>query len=245
MQLNEGIRDLEISWLKKTKDNVFAGTLVGVLDTKYKSHLPYLKQKLERIAETVEKAGGEATNEQIESLLNASEAILANLKEDDVSRYFGVQHNVALGGEKERSKAKEMQFQKEVISLSYRWKATSYKLLSALNDNKEQDKYLTLFDESLGKYSQWITSPATNDGNYLLLWGWREGLRGYHGTVLKALNKYIAEPKNASNEEIAKGPLVAARELRVKVLEKLGYSLWVEYEQKWNLVKYPKEYPSF
>nr|KAJ3422634.1 tripeptidyl-peptidase II Tpp2 [Polyrhizophydium stewartii] len=249
VQVKEAVRDLEISWLKKLTSDAERDYLLAKLEAEYPTHLPLLKQKLELLMDRADKTpAGESVAETLSaSIVEAANRILHIIDESQVARYFGVQHDVALGGEKQRAEKKEMESQRELVAYAYRSKATAYRNLydAGVKAGTDTAEILPLFDAALAKHAQWISAPPTNDGHYLLLWAWRGRLRGHYGTVLKHLNKYIGEAKNAANEESAKGPWKAALEMRAAVLNELGWTLWVEYEAKWKALKFPASHASF
>ncbi|KAI8925896.1 Tripeptidyl peptidase II-domain-containing protein [Entophlyctis helioformis] len=209
---SEAVRDLEISWIKKMTKDADRDALLAKLEAAHPDHLPLLKQKLEVLADKMQKtaaapatAGDKPAEDDIFArVVETTNQILRIVDESQIARYFGVQHDVAKGGEKQRAEKKEMEFQKELPA-----------------------------------------NALSTDGQYLLLWAWRNRLRGHHGTVLKAVNKFIADPKNAANEETAKGPLKAAFELRAELLSELGWKLWADYDEKWRIKKFPADFANF
>ncbi|KAJ1338999.1 hypothetical protein BSLG_006138 [Batrachochytrium salamandrivorans] len=267
--ITEAVRDLEISWIKKLKEDDKRSLLLEKLEAENPAHLPLFKQKLEHLIEKSHQftSGLPMSAELSQQILATVTHILEIIDEDLVARYFGVQHDVDMGGEKMRAEKKEMELHRELLSVAYRWKAAVYSSMhmhamasSKPTEDKQQSvatpseaatktDLLPLFDAALVKYAQWLpssSSPAVADGHYLLLSVWRGRLRGHLGISLRSLNKYIADAKNtAAGEETARGIWKAAFEQRLSILEELQWTLWFNYETNWKSLRFPSEFAPF
>ncbi|KAL5039454.1 hypothetical protein BDV3_002950 [Batrachochytrium dendrobatidis] len=243
--ITEAVRDLEISWIKKLKSDEERKLLLSKLEKENPTHLPLFKQKLEQLTEkSTQFSSATPMSDELSSQILATTLQIINIiDEGSVAKYFGVQHDVAQGGEKMRTEKSEMEAKKELLIMAYRWKSAAY--YSMLDTTKERAEQSTLFVEALAKYAEWLPSSSAADGYYILLSACRNRLRGHHGLALKSLNKFIADRKNVSTEEAGKNLWKAAIELRVSILNELGWNMWADYESKWKSLKFPTEYASF
>lgn len=97
------------------------------------------------------------------------------------------------------------------------------------------------FELSLLKYGQWTPDAASVDGYYVLLWSFSKSRGGYDGAALNALMKYTDNGKNKSKGAVYRQAVLAKEE----ALKKLGWALWVEYECKWNMLRFPAAHATF
>ncbi|KAJ3081524.1 tripeptidyl-peptidase II Tpp2, partial [Quaeritorhiza haematococci] len=320
--LNEAIRDLEISWLKKFKSDDQRRELLERLEKQHSKHLPLLQQKLDILVEKLEKKASAATTSTAvkagtsqsegaaaaeksaaptsdvglksltEEIVRAADAILALVDTKELAVYYGTKHD--LSKEKEKQLKKESDKQKEAVVAAFLAKAKALKELidyyqarpeeqgvstTATSTEQKQDQeqqkkgeekpsdqtdakkegttpeplpsdvaqLKSAFDSALSKLANWIQDPPTNDGSYLLLWAWRQRQKGLFGTALKAVNKYLSDPKNspdfASGEASSVWKKLVA--LKKELIVDLGWELWRKYEEKWVLINNPKDYAPF
>ncbi|KAJ3292192.1 tripeptidyl-peptidase II Tpp2 [Borealophlyctis nickersoniae] len=252
--LKEATRDLEISWLKKMAKEENKTALLKRLESEYADHLPLYQAKLDSLAEKAEKAekaDGRVSRELAKEIIDTADKILSLVDLKELAVYLGTKHDLVTGGEKEKNRKKEMDRQKEAIIAAYGWNGRA---LKATIENAEVGKSaaatlapaptadMALFDSTLSELAKWIADPPTTDGKYLLLWAWQQRRRGLHATALKALNKFVGEVKNVGAEgEVWK----KAVDMKREVLAEIGWEVWSRYEERWRVVKAPKEYAPF
>ncbi|KAJ3047136.1 tripeptidyl-peptidase II Tpp2 [Rhizophlyctis rosea] len=268
--LKEATRDLQISWLKKMKKDDAKETLLKQLEEEYSDHLPLYQAKLDLLLEAADKAekNGSVPNDLAKQIVGAAEKILELVDEKELAIYHGTKHDLSQGGEKEKNLKKEMDRQKEAVVAAYAAKGRAIKELVVKLENggksgdgkvaattspypsigqstsvpTDVDGLVKSFDDSLAGLAKWLAEPPTNDGKYLLLWSWRQRRKGLYGTALKALNKFIGDVKNVGAEgEVWKKAVGQKRE----VVKELGWGVWEKYEERWAVVKAPKDYAPF
>ncbi|KAI9346620.1 subtilase family-domain-containing protein [Obelidium mucronatum] len=244
-ELAEAVRDLEISYLKKLEGEK-RDALISKLEAEHGKFLPFLVARLEVAAGEFEKT---PENEKaVESVVKAVEAILAAIDRTELAVYFGLKYDTVAGGEAAKTKAKEMDLQKAAVVSALMWtsKLAKHRIVSNTNAD-DADALYSAFDKSLVDWSQWIaSSPPTNDGKYLSLWVWRLKSKGLFGSALKAINKYIGDSKNTASGDAEKSAILKELlEIKKELFEKLGWGVWVEYEERWTFIHAPPSHVLF
>ena len=88
-----------------------------------------------------------------------------------------------------------------------------------------------MFEDNFQALARWVD---TTQKDYVLLHIARERLHGRQGEALQLLNKRIAD-----------GPEKRLYEKRIGLLKDLGWRHWADYEQRWQLLRYPEAFPRF
>ena len=210
-QMKESIRDVEIQYLKKLKDED-RSQLLAKLEGEWPDHLPLLVARLELLSEKEEECNKSKTPvspELAHGIVTAADEVLERINLKELAMWFGVKHDMTLKAQV--NKNKEMTKFKEFASFALQWKCTGLRdvvlAVDAIPTNNEssatatrqEPSPLVAFDTSLAEYAQWLPEPPTNDGHYLLLWVWRQRRKGRFGTAMKAVNKFLNESKNISD----------------------------------------------
>ncbi|KAJ3325037.1 tripeptidyl-peptidase II Tpp2 [Blyttiomyces sp. JEL0837] len=271
-QLQEAMRDLEISWLKKMKNDEQRKALIAKLEAEHGNFLPFLVARLEVAAEQVQKA--EKAKGDVASLLaevsTSIDGIVGSIDQRELAYYFGLKVDLVAGGEAAKTKKKEMDEQKSAVILALLWKSIVLKhkiiiasapkdaeALAAADPSSKTsveivDELFAEFDRGLSEVAQWLPSPPTSDGRYLSLWAWRLRRKGMLGAALKAVNKYLGDAKSLA--AIGAGGADAATalatwnellEVKKSVLEELGWKVWIKYEERWGIMRAPPTYSPF
>jgi tripeptidyl-peptidase-2 len=259
--MKEAIRDLEISWLKKIKKDEDQKALLERLEKEYSQFLPFLVAKLEVVSSKFEKAEKEAkaptfdvADDVLKAVTDAADNILALIDTKELTYYFALKIDVAAGGEAAKTKKKEMDAQKAAVISAYLWKSKVLKthiVKTAAAAGTGVEALTQEFDSLLSTVAQWLPNPPTSDSKYLLLWVWRLRRQGLAGTALKAINKYLADPKSLASVgtgEEGAAALALWKELagvKSEILEELGWSVWKKYEDRWGVVRSPPGFAPF
>ncbi|KAI8808438.1 Tripeptidyl peptidase II-domain-containing protein [Cladochytrium replicatum] len=267
--LKAAIRDLEISWLKKFGVEEHRDELLARLERDNPDHLPLLQVKLELLVAKAEKALGSANGDPetlkllFGNVVETADRITGLIDLDKLAIYYGVKRDVNV--DKEKAKKKEMDKMKETAVIALGWKTWVLKELVVVEqgiapedegssglpstETPAPDSPLSKFDAALAKWAEWLADPQA-DGKYLVQWLWRSKTKRHYGTALKAVNKYLSDPKNAAagangeKDDVGKTwrKLV---DVKIELLKELGWGLWARYEEKWIPLKFPKEYALF
>ncbi|KAI8803902.1 Tripeptidyl peptidase II-domain-containing protein [Cladochytrium replicatum] len=217
--LKAGIRDLDISWLKKFGAEEQRDELLARLERGNPDHLPLLEVKLKLLVAKAEKALGSANGdvEALKQLLwnvaETADRITGLIDLDKLAIYYGVKRDVSVSVDKEKATKKEMDKLKETAVVALGWKTWAQKEFVVLEqgvapaeegsaglpstERPAADSPLAEFDSALAKWAEWLADPRA-DGRYLLHWLWRSKTCRHYGMALKAVNKYLSDPKNAA-----------------------------------------------
>ncbi|KAJ3315943.1 tripeptidyl-peptidase II Tpp2 [Boothiomyces sp. JEL0838] len=252
--LKEAVRDLEISWIKKTKSDEGKRKLIEKLEVSYPDHLPLYVEKLEVLAELAQKEveNGIKSLELSSERIKAANKVFTLFNEGDVAMYFGVQQDLSQGNEKDKNLKKDMDLKKQLLCLAYRSKASAY--VNAIKfkesgvaapenvttdlDSLSLTEILEQFSVALSKVGNWTNGAPLDDGHYLLLWTWKQRRLGYIGTALKSLQKYISTSKNAYKDST--GAYKECVKIKVEMLKELNWDAWNEIDEKWRILNFPK-----
>ncbi|KAI8610768.1 hypothetical protein BC830DRAFT_1144258 [Chytriomyces sp. MP71] len=260
MKLQEELRDVEISFIKKITDAEKRNALIDKLEKEHSTFVPFLVARLEAYASEFEKALKKDANAVVEAdvadkVYVAASVVLDKIDQSALAQYLALKTDMAAGGEAAKTRKKEMDAQKAAISLALLWKArlsrnTVLSEVTVADVSAEDVKFaVNQFEESLVALSKWIASPATSDGKYLLLWVWRLRRDGNTGSALKAVVKYLSDSKNVGNADSDKNDKNTIwKELngiRQDLLKELGWTLWVDHELRCQLEQNPTGFALF
>ncbi|TPX63343.1 hypothetical protein SpCBS45565_g06696 [Spizellomyces sp. 'palustris'] len=248
--LREATRDLEISWIKKMKDDCEREKLISKLETDWPNHLPLLVTRLEMIGEEAEKEekqqekeGGNVSDGTVSSVEELADKIVELADEKEVAMWFGVRRdsNRIYGTEKERKdrlrKGKEMDKRKEPIVLAYTYKCWCNKQAILKSPTASLDTLARLLEVLYG----WLPDPPTSSSTqYLLLWSWYQRRRGLYGEVAKVTNKFLKDGSKVGDARW--GDVAKERDEAFKALE---WCVWMGYEARWSVVKKPANWSAF
>ncbi|KAI9346621.1 hypothetical protein BDR26DRAFT_916551 [Obelidium mucronatum] len=263
VKLKEDQRDLEISYIKKYGNNEKRKQLIEKLEQgEWKAFVPFHVAKLEAYLGDFEKAqkkdsqkvpgggsggGGSGVGDCVDRLSEACNVLLGEgggvIDLNALAAYFGMRTDLVAGGEAAKAKKKEMDGQKAAVVLALLCKAKLAKnrilllpsnAATELKVEAQQD-----FDGCLTKLAQWM---ATSEGKYLLLWVWRLRNRGWSGSALKAVCKFLGDSKNSGGEGDKGDKSAVWKEmcvLKKELIDELGWGYWKEYEVVWSAMRNP------
>lgn len=225
-QVAEAIRDAKVAQLSKLYEpanrELFDRLTAEILKD-YSSYMPVLREELKR-------ADGKEREKDLPTVIAVADRIIAQIDQDQLAAHYGVKLDP---DDKAAAKVrKEMDKQKEALVDALFRKARALFDL-AMNANPEaRQAAVEDFEQAFGLLQKWVD---TTGDEYLMLHIDRLAERGQLGEALKLLNKRIADSK-PDKELFAK---------RIKLLDRLGWAHWKQYEEKWLLLRFPTAYPPF
>ncbi|KAJ3146766.1 tripeptidyl-peptidase II Tpp2 [Geranomyces variabilis] len=260
-QIKEAVRDLEIGWIKKLKDDKARTALFARLEGDWPTHLPLRVARLEHLANKADeldlasltdRKGADARREAIpESLITeldtAAKKILSLVDEPVLRQYLGGEEKstkLLPTGDNENSRAArakisaEMQVQKAAVVLAHSWLA----LLATWGGRTDAATTAAAL-KSLATY---LPDPATNNASYLTAWSRHMRVAGLQGEVLKTTSKWLNEQASKiSDEKQRKYAIAAVEREREEALRELGWTVWERAEQETRLVRHPNDFTLF
>jgi tripeptidyl-peptidase-2 len=241
-RLAEAIRDLKVARLAKlhaAEHRELFDRIAAEVLAEYPNHLPVLVEQLKR-------ADGKQRKENLRAVVEAADRVIAQIDQAALAAHYGVKLDP--DDQTAARVRKEMDRQKAaLVDALYRKARALYDLaVSGSSIAPESvpspgptegtsvigDGAWTAFEAAFGELQKW--TDTTGD-EYLWLHIDRAVHRGRLGEALRLLNRKIADSK-PDKELFTK---------RIELLEKLGWSHWQRYEEKWLLLRFPPAYPPF
>ncbi|KAI8818578.1 subtilase family-domain-containing protein [Fimicolochytrium jonesii] len=248
--IQEAVRDVEISLIKKLKTDAERAKLVAKLETEWGAHLPFLVAHLEQVGEVGEKEEretqqkepkGHVGDEKIKTVEAAADKILKQVDEKEVREFFGARRDASSetlsGTESDKTKLaekqKEMDKQKEALALSYGWKAWVAKQRVLTEPSNQSVDALA---GALDLFATWIPEKEkpTDNSLYLLSWCVFAKQKGRLGELVKVTDKWLKDPTKVLDPRFS--AVVAEYNAALK---ELGWACWIEYEEKHAIIRKP------
>ena len=170
--------------------------------------------------------------ERLPEIIAAADAVIAAINRDDLARHFGTQ--IDAGDPQQAAARKERTAERDdlVDALYRKGRALGYMELPeviAKQPIADPAAHDAAFEETFRELSRWVD---TTDDKYYLLHVRRERRQGRQGLALKLLNRHLAsEPPREEHFE-----------KRRDMYGELGWDDWRDYELRWMLIRFPKEY---
>ena len=227
-KLQEEIRDLKIAKLKtlapdKDKESELAIQLHAELTKDHGDHLPL------HLAWLAHQQKGEPAK-RAAAVRKAIEAIQQQVDLDGLQQYLGTPADPEAEDQDEQKK--KWDTQKSALITALRAHAKLDLAVAQAAEEKERPKAIESFEAVWKQLTRW--SPADEPANADLRLD-REQLHERYGNALKLV---IAQ--------ISKAPTTKKHyELRLKLLEKLGWTEWKKHQKKDLLIRFPDKYPPF
>lgn len=239
-KLKDATRDLEISYLKKfAADSAAYKDLLAKLETSYPDDIAVLEFKLNALwTASAGKSSVDSllkpdqlTKEQANEIIKVADGIVAKFDQRELLEYYGCK-TPENESDVQKEKRKENDNKKKQIINALKNKVMA-QVAVLKKDNKDS---LAKVDASIAVLQQWSSDDSSSDLASLLIKVKREREAGHPGTALKAVQTYLAEAALTSEtvKDVAK-----AWSVRNELYKELGWSLWSEYDGKWNLIRQP------
>ncbi|KAL2642830.1 hypothetical protein R1flu_010417 [Riccia fluitans] len=266
--LDEEIRDAKIKVLSSSpistkEERKDWDDLVSVFKTEYPQHLQLRVEILQKLAASQEK------DDKLKVIQAADDVVLL-IDRDALAKYFGIKSEgedpdaVQLKKEMEtqRDALADALYKKGLALLDIEEQVTlkdttipstaegtiplsAERVPTSAEDGKEtgaappgkdgpRDEKVDEFEQNFKELRKWVDVALPK---YSLLSVKRESRAGRPGTALKALNDLI--------QDDSKPPQKNLYELRIQLIEKIGWPHWAAYERKWLKVRFPSDYPLF
>jgi tripeptidyl-peptidase-2 len=236
-QLKDATRDLEISYLKKFEaDSTAYKNLLSKLETEYVNDINFLEYKLNSLwtasgSTDVDSllAPGKLSQAQANEIIKISDTIISQLNERELSEFYGLKQAENETDEQKQKRKENDQKKKQLIN-ALKQKAIAYAAISDAAEN------LDAFNASVKALQQWTSDDSSKDLTSLLIKVKQERKAGHPGNALKAIEKYLSE---ASFTSTAVKDVAKVWKVRNEIYKELGWTLWSEYDDKWNIIRQP------
>ncbi|XP_010255392.1 PREDICTED: tripeptidyl-peptidase 2 [Nelumbo nucifera] len=255
-RFEEEVRNAKIKFLASLKqgteeERMEWKELSTSLKSEYPKYTPLLYQILEGL---ILQSSDEGKIHHNEEVIHAANDVINSIDKDDLAKYFSVKSDPE-DDEAEKIKKKmeairdqlaDALYQKglalaEIESLKHGEKELSgttasteasdqARQESAPDSGKQQD----LFEENFKELKRWVDVQSSKYGMLSVV---RERRSGRLGTALKVLNDIIKEDGEAPKKKLY--------DLKLSLLDEIGWSHVASYERQWNHVRFPPSLPLF
>jgi tripeptidyl-peptidase-2 len=246
--IKEAIRDLEISWIKKLKNEEVKKTLITRLETENPNHIPTHRAHLDAIFKKLEGMDSN-TQERVDlarSVIQVADRIIGLISESDLAIHFGLYRDNTTAKEKEHSKLKDQE--KDALIYAYTCKSAALKDLLILSEPMElslmENESFEEFKKSITTLNQWLGEKSFLNARYLIAWTWDQQKKGNYALALKQVSKFLKESRKTVDTEDVK-LWKKVHSLKIELYSNLNWSLWSRYEQKWAFTKFPQTFAHF
>uniref|UniRef100_A0A2P2LLV1 Tripeptidyl-peptidase 2 isoform X2 n=1 Tax=Rhizophora mucronata TaxID=61149 RepID=A0A2P2LLV1_RHIMU len=252
-RIEEEVRDAKIRVLGSLKqDNdeecLEWKTLSSSLKSDYPRYTPLLAKILEGL---LSQSNFEDKVHHDEEVVDAANEVIDSIDRDELARFFSVKSDpedeeaqaIKKKMETTRDQLAEALYQKglalaDIESL----KGEKAQILAATEGTKVEERTDTqsvtgqsdLFEENFKELQKWVDVKSSKYGTLTVL---RERRHGRHGTALKVLNDMIQEEGDPPKKKFY--------ELKLSLLDEIGWSHLATYERQWMHVRFPKGFPLF
>ncbi|KAK3447201.1 hypothetical protein EUGRSUZ_A02780 [Eucalyptus grandis] len=224
-RLQEEVRDTKIKFLGTLKhgndeEKLEWKNLVTQLKSEYPKHTPLLARILEYLLSQSDVKDKIHHNRKI---IDGADEVINSIDRDELAKYFAFKSDPEdEDAEQERASAKATTEGSEDVAAS--------------GDVPVQTPRIppNLFEENFAELKKWVDVKSSKYGTLLVI---REQRHGRLGTALKVLNDIIQEDGDPPKRKLF--------ELKLNLLEEIGWSYLLKYEREWMHVRFPACLPLF
>lgn len=172
---------------------------------------------------------GQLSKDQCAEIVKIADAIIAKYNQSELLEFYG-RKKPDDENDEQKEKRKENNDKKKQIINALKNKAMAY---AAVSDKETHGDDLEAAVRSL---QQWTSDDSSSNLSSLLIKVKRDREAGHPASALKSVQKYISE---ASFTADTVNDISKAWTVRNELLKELEWSLWAEYDDKWNLIRQP------
>ncbi|KAG7016869.1 Tripeptidyl-peptidase 2 [Cucurbita argyrosperma subsp. argyrosperma] len=245
-RLMEEVRDAKIKVLsslkpEKTEDFAEWKKLCSSLKSEYPKYTPLLAKVLEGLVSQRNVGDRDCHAEEV---IDAANEVVESIDRDELAKYFALKNDpededvekLKKKMEVTRDQLAEALYQKglalaELESLKTKVEnASTLASKDAIDAGKSEDS----FEENFKELKKWVDVKTSKFGTLAVL---REKRRGRLGAALKVVNDVIENDGDTPKKKLY--------ELKLSLLEEIGWSHLVSYEKQWMHVRFPTTLPLF
>lgn len=237
-KLKDATRDLQISYLKKfAVDSAAYKDLLAKMESTYSDDIAFAEFKLNALwtasagkssVDSLLKAG-QLTEEQATEIVKVADSILAHFDERELCEFYGRKTPTEESDEEKKIRKINDDKKKQLLN-ALKNKVMAYTAVLDKENHKEE------VEASVKALEQWASDDSATNLGSLLVKVKREREAGHPGVALKSIQKYLGEVTLTSETSKDVGKVWAVRH---ELYEELGWPLWAEYDDKWNVIRQP------
>ncbi|KAG2195613.1 hypothetical protein INT47_005981 [Mucor saturninus] len=237
-KLQDATRDLQLSYLKKfAADSAAYQNLLAKMESTYVDDIAFAEFKMNALwtasagkssVESLFKPG-QLTEEQATEIVQVADGILAHFDERELCEFYG-RKTPSEESDEEKTVRKTNDEKKKQLLNALKNKVMAYTAVLDKENHKEE------LEASVKALEQWASDDSATNLASLLVKVKREREAGHPGIALKSVQKYLAEVTLTSETSKDVGKVWTVRN---QLYQELGWPLWAEYDDKWNIIRQP------
>ncbi|KAG6716915.1 hypothetical protein I3842_04G072100 [Carya illinoinensis] len=247
-RLEEEVRDAKIKFLsslKQDSDNeqLEWKNLSSSLKSEYPKYTPLLAKILEAL---ISRSNVKDKIRHDEEVIDAANDVIDSIDKDELAKFFLLKSDpedeeaekIKKKMEITRDQLADALYQKGLALLDIESqegeKASDLASSDAKDVDKTSDIQPDVFEENLKELKRWVDVKSSKYGTLLVL---QERRSGRLGTALKVLNDIIQEDGDPPKKKLY--------DLKISLLDEIGWSHLATYERQWMFVRFPASLPLF
>ncbi|WZY85249.1 hypothetical protein YC2023_031633 [Brassica napus] len=238
-RLEQEVRDTKIKFLGNLKQETEEERsewkkLCACLKSEYPSYTPLLAKILEGLLSRSE--GGDKISHH-EEIIDAANEVVRSVDVDELARFL-LDKSEPEDEEAENLK-KKMEMTRDQLAEALYQKGLAMARIENLKGEKEDEGdegscQKDKFEENFKELTKWVDVKSSKFGTLTVL---REKRLSRLGSALKVLEELIQNENQTANKKLY--------ELKLGLLEELGWSHLATYEKQWMQVRFPTSLPLF
>ncbi|OWM79539.1 hypothetical protein CDL15_Pgr022951 [Punica granatum] len=251
-RLEEEVRNAKIKFLGTLQQGTDEectewNKLKAHLKSEYPKHTPLLAKILEGL---LSRSNVQDKVRHQKEVIEAADEVIDSIDTEELAKFFAFKSDPE-DEEAEKMKNKMETTRDQLVEALYQKGQALAEIESANRDvesasegskdkdgNNDQSAWEVidsdLFEENFKELKKWVDVKSAKYGNLLVI---RERRSGRLGTALKALNDMIQEDADPPKKQLY--------ELKLSLLEEMGWGHLVTYERTWMHVRFPPSLPLF
>ncbi|KAK3447198.1 hypothetical protein EUGRSUZ_A02778 [Eucalyptus grandis] len=255
-RLQEEVRDAKIKFLGTLKhgndeEKLEWKNLLTQLKSEYPKHTPLLARILEYLLSQSDVKDKIHHNRKI---IDGADEVINSIDRDELAKYFAFKsdpededaENIKKKMETTRDQLAEALYQKGLAVAEIEFVSQEKASAKATTEGSEDVDASgdvpvqtpgvppNLFEENFAELKKWVDVKSSKYGTLLVI---REQRHGRLGTALKVLNDMIQEDGDPPKRKLF--------ELKLTLVEEIGWSHLLRYEREWMHVRFPACLPLF
>ncbi|KAK9724622.1 hypothetical protein RND81_05G087400 [Saponaria officinalis] len=244
-RLVEEVRDAKINILASLKQNNHDECsewkkLSKSLKSEYPNYTPLLAKILEGV---LSQDDAKDKLQHLEEVIVAADEVIDSINRDELAKYLA-QKSVPEDDEEEKIKKQMESTRDQLAQALYEKGLALAEILSLKAETKDMDKQSNQvavssdkqeesFEQTYKELRKWVDVKSSKYGILSVI---RERRSGRLGTALKVLNDILDDTQP---------PKKKLYELKLSVVEEIGWKHVASYERQWMLVRFPSSLPLF
>ncbi|XP_047329580.1 tripeptidyl-peptidase 2 isoform X2 [Impatiens glandulifera] len=240
-RLEEEVRDAKIKVLTSLKQGTDEERSEWKqLSISLKSEYPNYTPLLAKILESVLSQNNRDKIDHLKEVIGATNEIIDSVDLEELSKYFALRSDPEDDGAEEAKK--RMEATRDQLAEAFYQKGLALAEIEVLKEDEtastesmgDESCDQDLFEVNFKELKKWVDLKSSKYGTLLVI---REKRSGRFGTALKALNDIIQDGGDLPKKQLY--------ELRLSLIELIGWPHLVSYEKQWMLVRFPPALPLF